>query len=119
VFSPKEAEAERRAALSAERKTPHSCGKRPGTNRRKRPKHEPGERYSTDSYRRAIQRACDNVKIPHWHPHRLRHNAATRLRKTFGIEAAKIVLGVRSIIMAELYGERDRKQAMEIVAKMG
>jgi len=28
-----------------------------------------------------------------WHPHQLRHNAATYLRKQFGLEAARVVLG--------------------------
>lgn len=119
VFSPKEAEMERLLARHASRTTPLSCGNRPGTNRKKKPECKPGERYTTASYRRAIQRACDRAGVPRWHPHQLRHNAATRLRKAFGVEAAKIVLGVRSIDMAELYAERDQRQAMAIAERMG
>jgi integrase len=119
VFSPKEAETERRAAQHANRKTPLSCGNRPGTNKKRKAEREPGDQYSTDSYRRAIQRACAEASIPQWHPHQLRHCAATRLRKEYGVEAAKILLGLSSISMAELYAERDRKTAMEIAERTG
>ena len=64
LFSPRDAEAERRAALSAQRRTPLSCGNRPGTNRRAAPARPPGETYTTDSYRRAIERACDTAFPP-------------------------------------------------------
>lgn len=43
-FSPREVERQRRAELSASRKTPLSCGNRPGTNRRRNAKRPPGVR---------------------------------------------------------------------------
>jgi integrase len=58
LFSPVEAEAERRAQLHASRATPLSCGNRPGSNRSPVPKRQPRDHYDVDSYRRAIQRAC-------------------------------------------------------------
>lgn len=64
LFSPAEAEAERRAAAHARRKTPLSCGNRPGTSRSEAPKRKPGDRYTVDSYRRAIERACDQAFPP-------------------------------------------------------
>ncbi len=64
LFSPKEAEAERRAMLSLQRKTPSSCGNRPGTNRNIEPENAPGDCYTTDSYRRAIWYACDRTFPP-------------------------------------------------------
>lgn len=69
LFSPREAEAERRAVLHSKRKTPMSCGNRPGTNRSEAPAHKPGSRYTTASYRKAIDRACDEAFPP---PERLR-----------------------------------------------
>ena len=42
----------------------------------------------------------------HWHPHQLRHNAATEIRKEFGIEAAKIILGHQSVGITEIYAEQ-------------
>lgn len=40
-FSPADAEAERQAAMHAKRETPMSCGNRPGTNRKRKPKRSP------------------------------------------------------------------------------
>jgi integrase len=54
-----------------------------------------------------------------WHPHQLRHNAATRLRKEFGVELARIVLGHATAFTTEIYAEADRAQAMEVIGKIG
>ena len=135
LFSPADAEAERRAELHRKRKTAMSCGNRPGTNRKRKPKRVPKERYTPDSYRRAVARACDLADlaakkrrdlppdseriIPRWHPHRLRHNYGTRIRKEFGVEAARILLGHRSTAVTELYAEVDRGRVRDIVARVG
>ncbi|HUW34124.1 MAG TPA: site-specific integrase, partial [Planctomycetota bacterium] len=152
-FSPTEAEAERREHLHDERTTPLSCGNVPGSNRTDDPERTAGERYTTDSYRRAIARACDQAfpapeplakcedetiakwearltteqkaelatwqKAHRWHPHQLRHNAATELRREFGIEAARIILGHRSAAITEVYAEQDERQAIEAIMKVG
>ncbi|MBI1374548.1 MAG: tyrosine-type recombinase/integrase [Phycisphaera sp.] len=145
LFSPTDAEADRRQRLHENRKTPMSCGNRPGTNRRRKPKKQPSERYTVQSYRQAIQRACDNA-FPHpelskldqneltdeqrdefkrwrknhrWHPHQLRHNAGTHLRKEFGVEVARIVLGHRHIETTELYAEANIQKAIEVIRKIG
>ena len=55
----------------------------------------------------------------HWHPHQLRHNAATFLRKEFGLETARIILGHRSVIITEVYAEVDQQKAIEAIAKVG
>jgi integrase len=54
-----------------------------------------------------------------WHPHQLRHNAATNLRKEFGVEMARIILGHTTAFTTEIYAEVDRQQAMEVIAKIG
>jgi len=59
LFSPAEAQAERRAARAAARKTPLSCGNRAGMNRKAEPKKTAGDRYDSRSYYRAVQYACD------------------------------------------------------------
>ena len=61
IFSPAEAEAERRERLHAKRKTPLTCGNVSGSNRRARPQRQPGKHYTVVSYRRAIARACDRA----------------------------------------------------------
>jgi len=44
-----------------------------------------------NSYWHHIRKACDRAEVPHWHPHQLRHNAATYVRKEFGVEMAAII----------------------------
>ena len=105
-----------------------------GSNRRAQPLRQAGEAYTVDTYRRAIARACDRANawakggvvmgnderlIPHWHPHQLRHTAATELRKQFGIEAARIILGHRSARITEIYAEVDVGRAREIMRQIG
>lgn len=54
-----------------------------------------------------------------WHPHQLRHNAATYLRREFGIEAAKLILGHTSGEITAAYAERDMEKAKDIIGKVG
>jgi integrase len=58
-------------------------------------------------------------KARHWHPHQLRHTAATKLRREFGLDVARVVLGHRSPQMTELYAELDIGRAAEVMARMG
>jgi integrase len=58
-------------------------------------------------------------KAHRWHPHQLRHNAATLLRKEYGIEVAKTILGHATLNATQLYAERDRERAQEIVREIG
>lgn len=78
-----------------------------------------GETYTKDSYCRAVRRACESAKIPAWHPHQLRHNRATEVRKKFGIEAAGIILGHSRVNVTELYAEKNEGQARKIASEMG
>ena len=153
LFSPAEADAEHRAELHARRKTPLGYGNRPGTNRKRHPARKPGDHYSPNSYRRAIQRACDAAFPPpeplrrradeaetgyrerlttkdkteieewrrthRWHPHQLRHNAATEIRRQFGIETARVLLGHRSPLVTEIYAAIDQERAVEAMRKFG
>ena len=67
LFSPAEAEAERRQRMYAARKTPLSYGNRPGTHRTVDPMRKAGDCYDGNSYRRAIQRACEQAFPPPEH----------------------------------------------------
>lgn len=119
-FSPAEALAAWRAARHAARRTPLSCGNRPGTNRKDHPQRQPGDRYAASAYYRAIVRACQQAGVQHWHPHQLRHNYATEVRKRYGLEAARILLGHCSALVTEaVYAERDQQAAMRIAAEIG
>ena len=88
-------------------------------NRVKRPKRQPRESYDSSSYRRALQRACKKAGVQQWHPHQLRHNAATALREQFGIEAARLILGHRSAAVTEIYAEVNRARAIEVMERFG
>lgn len=89
----------------------------------------PGDHYTPDSYRRAIQRGCEqaikaakekNAPAPAmWHPHQLRHTAATRIRKEQGLEAAQVWLGHSNADITQVYAEVDHARALEIAAKLG
>lgn len=137
VFSPAESVAEARQRRNETRKTPLSCGNVPGSNVKRHPKRKPGGCFSVDSYRRAIARACDLAfPVPEgiaadveksrawrnghrWHPHRLRHSAATDIRRQFGIEAAQHVLGHATLNITELYAEKNADIAKRVAAAIG
>ena len=54
-----------------------------------------------------------------WHPHRLRHNAATKIRERYGAEAAKLAPGVVNMDVMEIYGERDAKLVERVHVRSG
>ncbi|MHC4339606.1 MAG: tyrosine-type recombinase/integrase [Planctomycetota bacterium] len=114
LFSPREAEEARNAKRTMANRGNHT--RRPRKADRRRPWRE---HYDSSTYRRAIQRACKKAVVPSWHPHQLRHNAATRLREEFGIEAARVVLGHRSAAVTEIYAELDRDTAARVMAQVG
>jgi integrase len=57
--------------------------------------------------------------IPLWHPNQLRHNAATRLRREFGLDVARAVLGHSSPAVTEVYAELDGAKAAEAMERVG
>jgi integrase len=144
-FRPTDSEAKRRAAQHAARKTPLSCGNKPGTNRKRKPKRSAGDCYTTCSYRRAIHRGCDKAfchptlgdaivsKLPdekkaelkkwqsdhRWAPNQLRHAAATEVRREFGLEAAQVILGHSQANVTQVYAERDLAKGIEVAKKIG
>lgn len=137
-FRPCDSEEKRRAAAHAARKTPLSCGNRPGSNRVSRKRQRPpGESYNARSYHRAIRTACAKAfPIPNdiandaqaaakwradhwWAPNQLRHAAATEIRRSFGLEAAQIVLGHSKADVTQVYAERDAAKGIEVARRIG
>jgi len=49
----------------------------------------------------------------------LRHLAATNLRREFGIEIARAVLGHSKVDMTEVYAEMDAAKAKDAMSKLG
>jgi len=147
VFSPAEAEGQRLAQLRASRATPlwPSHVRRYARQRRRRPRTAPGERYTVETYRRAILRACDRAfppprsvrgsadklsddalaeltawrKAHRWTPHRLRHTFATRVRRTFDLDSARAALGHTDANVTLDYAELDLRAAAEVARRIG
>jgi integrase len=118
-FAPWDSEAKRRAARHELRVVPIKYGNRPGTNLKRSPKWAPGRRYSTDSYRKAIHRACEKAGVEQWSPNQLRHAAATAIRKRFGLESAQVALGHATAEVTQVYAERDLARLVEVAKQIG
>jgi site-specific recombinase XerC len=54
-----------------------------------------------------------------WHPNQLRHTSATIIRKEYGIEAARAIIGHSRMTTTEVYAEIDRIKAAGVMAKIG
>ena len=117
LFSPKEAEDARMRSLRATRKTRVQPSQR--NRKKKSPLKNPGHVYDVHTYRRAIHRGCDAASVTRWSPNRLRHTFATSLRKSHGIEAARVILGHHSAQVTEIYAELDRSCASKIMEEVG
>ena len=115
LFSPAEAMQERRAERRRRRKTPVQPSQQ--DRARARPRKIPGFRYTVASFRKAIQSACRKAGVTSWHPHQLRHTAATEIRRRFGLEAARVILGHEDVRAAQIYAEEDRGRGVEIMRR--
>jgi integrase len=116
-FSPREAVADLRARQRAARKSKVQPSQQ---DRRKRaPRRTLGDHYTTDTYGNAVERACLKAGVPLWHPHQLRHSAATEVRREAGLEAARAVLGHATASMTEHYAEVDAQKAAEAMERLG
>ena len=118
LFSPIEAVIEHKANRIANRKTPITPSQ---IKKGRKPIkiNSFNDCYNKHSYRNAIRRACDKAGVQRWSPNQLRHNAATRLRKEYGLEAARTVLGHSSSVVTEVYAEIDQLKAADIMSKIG
>lgn len=78
------------------------------------------DHYRVDVLGRAVTRACKAAKLPtRWTPNQLRHSAATRIRRQFGLEAASVILGHSNLQTTQIYAEADRLRAIEIAGSVG
>jgi integrase len=117
LFSPAEAMQERREEMRARRATRVQPSQRDRSAAR--PKKSAGFCYTVASYRRAIQAACRKVGVESWHPHQLRHSAATEIRRRFGLEASRVILGHEDVRATQIYAEEDRNRGLEIMREVG
>jgi hypothetical protein len=132
-FQPAESERRRKDEMRARRKTKVQPSQ--VDRRKKRPTRQPGVCYAREDYARAIRKACDKAfptppeiegaellawrREHRWAPNRLRHAAATEIRRQFGLEAAQVVLGHSRADVSQVYAERDQTLAASVMAKIG
>lgn len=122
LFSPKQAQEERRRAMRAARKTPVQPSQLTRVKRRR--KREPGESYDTRSYYAALRyamRAASKggalAKEEFWHPHQLRHSAASRIQREEGLDAARAFLGHSKPDVTAHYAGLDEGTAVRVAAR--
>ena len=110
-FSPAESMAWHRARQRANRKTkvqPSQVSRANGN-----PRKQPGECFTSTSYRQSIQRAAKRAKVQHWFPYQIRHLAGTVIRDALGVEAAQAVLGHSRVSMTEHYAKQSLQKAID------
>lgn len=118
IFAPYESEEARAKHRRECRQSPMT----PSQTKRRRKRNRSrawGRCYTSQSYSRAIRRACEKAGIPAWSPNRLRHLRATQIRREYGLELAKVVLGHSMIETSQIYAERDQAAAAALMEKVG
>lgn len=115
LFSPAE-------SMESFRESQKHKGGGKGTRPKKRalnPKRVPRKYYDSSALYQAVHAAGIEAGIADFFPNRLRHMAATRFRKMYGIEDAKILMGHGSISTTEIYAEQDALRSIEIMRDIG
>lgn len=148
-FQPAESETWRSQKRRAIRKTPLRSTSTVHHRRGSKPRPLFRARYSTGSYRRAVERGCEAAfqmppelrappkRLPAheravllaqarvwrqehcWTPHQLRHTVGKRVRQKYGLEGAQVYLGHRHAKTTEIYADRDLALALRIAGEIG
>lgn len=149
LFQPAEARAQQDADRRRNRMSPMTPSHEKRRSKAwKKSSRGPGGRYTRTSYTRAIARGCELAfpfpypaglakekklewemkheeeisrwrKDHHWHPSQLRHTRATEVRRQFGLDAARALLGHRSPAVTEIYAELDLSKAAQVMEEVG
>ncbi len=125
LFSPATMMEERREARRRVRKTrvqPSQLDRR-----KKNAKRRPTDGWTVESYGRSIRNAItqhnkdkpDGEHIPQWRPNQLRHLRALELKREFGLDVARAVLGHQQPAMTEHYAGLDIQAAIGAMGKVG
>ena len=61
----------------------------------------------------------EEPEIPLWHPHQLRHNFGTEIRRQHGLDVARVLLGHSSPVVTEVYAELDQAKAIDALSRSG
>lgn len=80
----------------------------------------PERRAELEAWQEANRGAIRAWRKAHqWHANQLRHNAGTRIRKEFGLDEARAVLGHASPSVTEVYAKLDEGKAAEVMGRIG
>ena len=79
----------------------------------------PNVPYTAVTYPQAVRRACEQNRIPVFQPYDLRHGRKMTIARHHGSEAARAILGQKSIDSTEHYGELDLNLAGEVMQQIG
>lgn len=110
-FSPMESVSWQQATKRSERKSKVQPSQ--ASRAKDNPEVQPGDRYTQDSYRRAVARACKRAQVAQWHPYQLRHLNLTEIRDVLGVEHAQAMGGHSRIDMTEVYAQQSERRAIE------
>lgn len=116
---------EAEAARQAQRRRRRNCKVYPRQERQRargrprKPKRRPGPRYTKDSYRVAVRRACLKAGVKPWTPHQLRHARITELGQEYSLDTARAVAGHKSVNTTLIYTARDLDLAIEVARRIG
>ena len=122
LFSPADTVRDRAIELRRNRKNLSKKGEVQPSQRNRRkenPKRVAGEQYSTESYGRAVARACKRAGVPPWSVNQLRHLAASEIRKKHGLEAAQVMCGHKNASTTEIYAEVNQEKGVQVAREMG
>lgn len=127
IFSPRRAIRERaRAKSGRDAATVRAAAPAPPSGQASAGPRRVGDRYVPRSYQRAIRygiAAAERARaVPagcHWHPHQLRHLRATQVRRAAGLEAARVLLGHRTLEQSLEYAEPDAQLADCVTIELG
>lgn len=117
IFSPADAEAERRAILRANRKTKVQPSQADRTVAK--PAKAAGDAYTASSFGKRVGDAAELAGLPRWSPNRIRHSFATRVRSEIGLHAAQVALGHQHADVTQVYAEKDMALVIEVAEKLG
>jgi len=79
----------------------------------------PRTEFTTSTFAQAVAAGCRRGKIAHWHPHRMRHAAAMRIRSEVNLEGVAVALGHGDIASSLIYADRDLERAIRIAEELG
>jgi integrase len=74
--------------------------------------------YKSSSYAHAVARACAKAGIK-FRPYGLRHGRKMEIESADSTEAARAVLGQKSIQATQHYGTLDLRRATEVISRLG